>query len=327
MNVLICLLLIMWGVDPPVSKVNKLKKQAQAALQAARYEVAIEKYAFLIDSLGVDEPALGINRAHAYLATKDSLRALQAYQKLDQHRFDKGTQAMLLNQIGVLSKGKVADQERLSLFKQALSYDPGNDIIRYNYQRIMQRLQHAQDKEQSGDQQQDKEQSGEQQQDKEQSGDQQQDKEQSGEQQQDKEQSGEQQQDKQQSGEQQQDKEQSGEQQQDKEQSGEQQQDKEQSGEQQQDKEQSGEQQQDKEQSGEQQQDKEQSGEQQQDKEQSGEQQPGKPPSTSERLQQINISEARARQILEAMRSNELQYLQQLKRKATKPKDASKPDW
>ena len=57
MNVLICLL-IMWGADPPVSKVNKLKKQAQTALSEARYEVAIEKYDFLIDSLGVDEPAL-----------------------------------------------------------------------------------------------------------------------------------------------------------------------------------------------------------------------------------------------------------------------------
>ncbi|WKN45366.1 hypothetical protein [Tunicatimonas pelagia] len=47
----------------------------------------------------------------------------------------------------------------------------------------------------------------------------------------------------------------------------------------------------------------------------------------SERLEEMNISEEKARMILEAMRNNEMQYIQQNRRKPTKPKDRSKPDW
>lgn len=46
-----------------------------------------------------------------------------------------------------------------------------------------------------------------------------------------------------------------------------------------------------------------------------------------EKMKNMKISEDKARMILEAMKSNEVQYLQQNKRRATKPKDKSKPDW
>ena len=50
-------------------------------------------------------------------------------------------------------------------------------------------------------------------------------------------------------------------------------------------------------------------------------------PQLSEKLQQMKISEEKAKMILEAMKNQEIQYLQQNKRKATKPKDRGKPDW
>jgi outer membrane biosynthesis protein TonB len=50
-------------------------------------------------------------------------------------------------------------------------------------------------------------------------------------------------------------------------------------------------------------------------------------PSLSDKLKEMKISEEKARMILEAMKNNEVQYLQQNKRKATKPKDKGKPDW
>ena len=46
-----------------------------------------------------------------------------------------------------------------------------------------------------------------------------------------------------------------------------------------------------------------------------------------ERLQEMKISEEKALMILEAMRQNEIKYLQQQKRKATKKPDRGKPDW
>jgi len=43
--------------------------------------------------------------------------------------------------------------------------------------------------------------------------------------------------------------------------------------------------------------------------------------------EEMEISEEMAKMILEALRNNEIQYIQQNKKKAKKPKDNSKPDW
>jgi hypothetical protein len=53
-----------------------------------------------------------------------------------------------------------------------------------------------------------------------------------------------------------------------------------------------------------------------------------KPPmSRPERLEEMNLTEEKARMILEAMKNNEIQYIQQNKRKPTKRPDSNKPDW
>lgn len=51
------------------------------------------------------------------------------------------------------------------------------------------------------------------------------------------------------------------------------------------------------------------------------------PPSVADKLKDMEMSEEKAKMILEAMKNQEIQYLQQNKRKATKPKDKTKPDW
>ena len=50
-------------------------------------------------------------------------------------------------------------------------------------------------------------------------------------------------------------------------------------------------------------------------------------PPSSEKMKDMKISEEKARMVLEAMKNQEIQYLQQNKRKATKPKGKGKPDW
>lgn len=50
-------------------------------------------------------------------------------------------------------------------------------------------------------------------------------------------------------------------------------------------------------------------------------------PQLSQKLQEMKMSEEKAKMILEAMKNQEIQYLQQNKRKATKPRDRSRPDW
>jgi hypothetical protein len=51
------------------------------------------------------------------------------------------------------------------------------------------------------------------------------------------------------------------------------------------------------------------------------------PPEVAKKLQEMKISEDKARLILDAMKNQEVQYLQQNKRKPTKPRDKGKPDW
>ena len=49
--------------------------------------------------------------------------------------------------------------------------------------------------------------------------------------------------------------------------------------------------------------------------------------SASDRLNDMDISQEKAEQILDAMRQNEAQYLQQQQRKGKKPRKTGKPDW
>ncbi len=86
------------------------------------------------------------------------------------------------------------------------------------------------------------------------------------------------------------------------------------------------EQQQQQEQSEQQNQDGEQQDESEEQQEQEGEQE-NQEMSTKEKLEEMNISEDKARMILEAMKNGEIQYLQQQKRKATQRPDNGKPDW
>ena len=64
------------------------------------------------------------------------------------------------------------------------------------------------------------------------------------------------------------------------------------------------------------------------DEQKEEEEQESKPnPIDEEKLKEMKISEEKAKLILEAMKNNEVQYIQQNKRKAKKKKDPTKPDW
>jgi Ca-activated chloride channel homolog len=65
----------------------------------------------------------------------------------------------------------------------------------------------------------------------------------------------------------------------------------------------------------------------QEQKEKEEQEKKDKPQMDKQKLEQMKISEEKARMILEAMKNQEKQYLQQNKRKSTKPKDRTKPDW
>jgi hypothetical protein len=66
---------------------------------------------------------------------------------------------------------------------------------------------------------------------------------------------------------------------------------------------------------------------QQSEEEKKEEQKQNQPQPPPDKFKEMKISEEKAKMLLDAMKNQERQYLQQNKRKATKSKDKSKPDW
>jgi tetratricopeptide (TPR) repeat protein len=286
------------GIDPGIDAIalkNRYKKEAEAAFEKGDFAAAAQAYRYLIDSLKSGEGEAKLNLAHCYRMLNDAEQATSLYQKLTSEP-DSYIRSVANQQLGVGMAAQKKYEEALELFKEALKADPRNEEARYNYELVKKLMEEQQQNQQDkDDQQQDKEQEQDQQQQEQQ--DQQQD----------------QQENQQEQGEQ----------------------DQQQQDQQEQD------QQEQEQQEKDQQEQKEQ--EQQQKKEEEkkdGEQKDAQPQEQNEqqkkedmqnmrnqRLEEMNISEEKAKMILEALRNQEIQYYQQLKKQPKSKKDPNKPDW
>jgi Ca-activated chloride channel family protein len=298
--ILVSLFVVAFVTDPfRIGKINRAKSEAREAYTSGDYKTAVQKYHYLIDSMKVMEDELKLNLANAYFMMNDTANALTNYESLAGSKVN-AVRSKAQQQLGIMNYRKQKNEQALNNFKQAIKADPDNMDARYNYELLKKKLDEKKKKEE--------EEQKKDQQKKDQQKDQQQNKDQ-------------QQKDQQQKDQQQ--KEQEKKDQQNKDQKSKEQQQKEQQQKEQQQKEQQQKEQQQKEQEKKDQQQKE-----QQNPEQKQDQEKKKPnPELSEKLEQMKISEQKARMILEAMKNQEIQYLQQNKRKASKPKDKGKPDW
>ncbi|MCZ6693074.1 MAG: hypothetical protein O6939_04120 [Bacteroidetes bacterium] len=289
------LLLTIWlliGTDNTltrIARINELKKQAQEAFLKKDFVTAAEKYKFLIDSMNVKEDQVWLNLAHANYELKDSTQAKNGYLQLTSST-NHQIKSLAYQQLGVMETEKQNFEKSLSLFKASLKADPTNEESRYNYE-LLKKMMQEQDQ-QNHDQDQENQ---EQQNHPDKNRDQQD----------------------QQNNQKQDQQDQKENQQQPEDQEGGNQDQREQ---QQQEQEQQNQQEESK---GQQQESKLE--QQNQDNQQQQEQ--AQPKSTVEKLEEMNITEEKARMILEAMRNNEIQYIQQKQRKATERPDSGKPDW
>ena len=273
-----------------IGKINSAKAEAKKAFLAGDFTTAIKKYSYLIDSLGVNEDEVRANLASAYFQANDTTGALNNYQRLTQSA-NKKISSVANQQLGVMANNQEKLEESLNYFKQALKASPENDEARYNYEIVKKKLEEKkkQDQQKNKDQ---KDQDKKDDQKKDQK-DQQKDK-----------------------------KDQEKKDQEKKDQEKKDQEKKDQEKKDQDKKDQ-------KEKDPKDQKEKEQKEKEQKEKEKQEKNKDKKdiPPSVSEKLKEMQMSEEKAKMILEAMKNQEVQYLQQNKRKATKPKDKGKPDW
>ncbi len=272
--------LLLFATGPgDIAKINSLKSEAKAAYIKGDYQVAIDHYKYLVDSLGVKEEEVLLNLANAYFNSKDTLNAPASYLPLTQST-DTKIKSIAQQQLGVMANRNGKFEEALNYFKQALKTAPDNDDARYNYEMVKKKIEEEKKKQE----QQNKDQNKENKDDKKESNKDKKD--QQNKDQQDQKNKEDQKKDKQD--------------------------------------------QQKKERQ--EQKDKEQKSKEEKDKKEKEQQEKNSektdlPPSVTEKLKEMQMSEEKAKMILEAMRNQEVQYLQQNKRKATKPKDKGKPDW
>lgn len=314
---ILAFLLILLAIDLPdvnrIAKINKLKEEAASAYKNKRYNVAINRYETLLNEFGEKDEKLQLNLAHAYYQQAPDTNATKQYEKL-KFAADKYIRSVAEQQLGNICMKKQplsAEQlkEAMEHYKNALKADAQNESARTNYEMVKKMLDQKNKQDQQNQQQQD--------QNKDEKDKEKEQKEQE-ENKQDNKQDSKQQKQKQEQEKKEQEKKEQQEKREKEEQEKKEQQKKEQ--EKKQKEAQGGEK---KDSNG----DKKQAERDDESKDKGKEKEQQQSKLRSERLQQMNMTENQAKMVLDAMKSTEVQYLQQSQKRANKKSDKTKPDW
>lgn len=300
MNGIIAILLslLLWTGPGEIRKINTAKAEAKKAFNDGNYAEAVKKYRYLVDKLGVTEDEVMLNLAHAYYLSNDTTNARAGYQGLVQSP-KNGIRSKALQQLGLMNNKQGKAEEALQDFKQAIKADPSNEDARYNYEMLKKKLdekkkQEQQKKDQNKDQQNKDDQKKDQDKNDQSKKDQdQKNKDQQGNNQKNKDQKNQQDQKNQDQKNQQEKKDQD--------------------------------KKSDEQKAQEKKDEEKKADEDKADQKKNGEK--GIPQDVRDKLNGLNMSPEKLQMVLDAMKDQEIQYLQQNKRKATKPKDKGKPDW
>ena len=140
--------LLVVSIDPTkIGKVNAAKSEAKEAYNSGDYKKAIERYTYIIDSLGVTEDEITLNLANSYFQINDTTSAVGVYQSIAgsvKPRIRSNAQ----HQLGVLNHRQGKYEEALQNFKQAIKADANNTDARYNYEMLKKKLDEQKKKEQ-----------------------------------------------------------------------------------------------------------------------------------------------------------------------------------
>lgn len=126
-----------------ISRENTLRKEAMEALRATNYPEALQKLKILSDSLGVMDEEVRSNLALAYFKTEDLEHAAELYKTLAPSANPK-VRSVAHQQLSHISMSKDDLKAALVHAKEALKADPTNEDARYNYE-LLKKLKQEQD--------------------------------------------------------------------------------------------------------------------------------------------------------------------------------------
>jgi Ca-activated chloride channel homolog len=130
----------LWSRFNQIADINKLEAEAESAYISKKYNISIEKYNELINSYHNTDERVRMNLAHSYYFFNDSINAEFHYNKLSKSHNAK-LNSVSNHQLGIIAASHKEYQQALKYFHQALKADPDNEAARYNYELIKKKLE------------------------------------------------------------------------------------------------------------------------------------------------------------------------------------------
>ncbi|WP_242927265.1 aerotolerance protein [Pontibacter vulgaris] len=130
---LIFLVSLLTGGIKTISKVNQYAQEGAAAYRQKDYAKAMTAYEYLLNDLELQDDQVRLNLAHSYFEAGLLDQAQQTYRLLADNP-SAHMRAIAHLQLGHISASQKKYKQALSLFKNALIAEPDNDAARYNYE-------------------------------------------------------------------------------------------------------------------------------------------------------------------------------------------------
>jgi hypothetical protein len=151
MKILLFALLSAIIIDPSkIARINTAKSDARKAYMDGDYKKAASLYAYLSDSLDVQEDEVLINLANSYFQVNDTTNALSTYQSLTASTTDH-IRSKAHQQLGILHHRQGKFDEALVNFKEAIKADNNNVDAKYNYEILKKKLDEEKKKQEEKD--------------------------------------------------------------------------------------------------------------------------------------------------------------------------------
>ncbi|MBX0332211.1 aerotolerance protein [Pontibacter sp. HSC-14F20] len=123
-----------------ISLMNEHADLAAAAYKRGDYIEAVASYEYLLEDLDVQDDQVRLNLGHAYFRIGELQKAQQQYTLLANHA-TRHIKAVSLLQLGAISAQSKKYKQALSYFRQTLIVEPGNEAARYNFELIQKLLE------------------------------------------------------------------------------------------------------------------------------------------------------------------------------------------
>ncbi|MBC5772617.1 aerotolerance protein [Pontibacter sp. KCTC 32443] len=116
-----------------ISRINDYADRAAKAYEQEKYAEAITAYEYLLEDLEVQDDQLSLNLAHAYFKAGLMTEAQNQYRLLADHASDH-IRSIVNLQLGNIAADGKKYAHALALYRNALIANPENEVARYNYE-------------------------------------------------------------------------------------------------------------------------------------------------------------------------------------------------